>query len=132
MKVKYFINEEKRTITALLELEDTERHEVIHYGYDVGVNFVASKAVIANLILHRTYTGVVTCLPEDTWDVDYGKTIARRKAYGKYLMARAKKMGQITTAIDKLWHQVNKQELEFWNKASEYSAKTDELAGFND
>ena len=131
MKVKYFVNEEKRTITALLELEDTERYEIMHYAYDMNTfNFLGIQ--FEKLKLHRTYTGVVTCLPEDTWNEEYGKTIARRKAYGKYLMARAKKVGQITAAIDKLWHQVNRHELELWNKASEYSNKTDDLAGFNE
>ena len=129
MKVKYFVNEEKRTITALLELEDTERYEIMHYAYDIQL---AHFLKFSNLKLHRTYTGVVTCLPEDTWNEEYGKTIARRKAYGKYLMARAKKVGQITAAIDKLWHQVNRHELELWNKASKYSNKTDDLAGFNE
>ena len=129
MKVKYFVNEEKRTITALLELEDTERYEIMEYAYNIQL---AHFLKFNSLKLHRTYAGVVTCLPEDTWDEEYGKVIARRKAYGKYLMARAKKVGQITAAIDKLWHQVNKHELELWNKASEYSSKTDDLAGFNE
>ena len=131
MKVKYFVNEEKRTITALLELEDTERYEIMHYAYDMNTfNFLGIQ--FEKLKLHRTYAGVVTCLPEDTWNEEYGKMLARRKAYGKYLMARAKKVGQITAAIDKLWHQVNRHELELWNKASEYSNKTDDLAGFNE
>lgn len=131
MKVKYFVNEEKRTITAVLELETAEYYEITDYALEMRVG-VLNSLNMNNLVFHRTYTGVVTCLPEDTWDEEYGKMLARRKAYGKYLMARAKKVGQITAAIDKLWHQVNKHELELWNKASEYSAKTDDLAGFNE
>lgn len=131
MKVKYFVNEEKRTITAVLELETAEYYEITDYALEMRVGALTSLNM-NNLVFHRTYTGVVTCLPEDTWDVEYGKMLARRKAYGKYLMARAKKVGQITVAIDKLWHQVNRHELELWNKASEYSNKTDDLAGFNE
>lgn len=129
MKVKYYINEEKRTITAVLTLEDAERYEVVSYVWDTDLfNLVDTT----KLRLHHTYVGMATCLPEDTWDTEYGKTIARRKAYGKYLMARAKKVGQITTAIDKAWNQAINKELELWNKASEYSNKTDHLAGFYD
>lgn len=128
MKVKYYINEEKRTITAVLTLEDAERYEVVSYVWDTDLfNLVDTT----KLRLYHTYVGMATCLPEDTWDVEYGKTIARRKAYGKYLTARSKKMGQIVTAVDKLWHQVSKKEIEFWNKASEYCSKTDELSGFD-
>lgn len=129
MKVKYFINEEKRTITALLELEESERYAIADFASE---ECLCGLAGYGRLKLHRTYAGVATCLPEDTWDEEYGKMIARRKAYGKYLMARAKKVGQITAALDKIWHQVNKKELEFWNKAAEYSTKTDKLSGFYD
>ena len=131
MKVKYFVNKEKRTITAVLELEDTERYDVMYYASETNTDALLLPNFY-NLRLRRTYSGVATCLPEDTWDEEYGKTIARRKAYGKYLMARAKKVGQITAAIDKVWHQVNSKEIDLWNKAADYSDKTDELSGFNE
>ena len=128
MKVKYYINEKKRTITAVLILENSERYEIANYILREGLYGITYNV---DADLHHTYVGMATCLPEDTWDVEYGKTIARRKAYGKYLTARTKKMGQIVTAVDKLWHQVSKKEIEFWNKSSEYCTKTDELAGFD-
>ena len=83
MKVKYFINEEKRTITALLELEESERYAIADFASE---ECLCGLAGYGRLKLHRTYAGVATCLPEDTWDEEYGKMIARRKAYGKYLI----------------------------------------------
>ena len=97
MNVTYYSDKEKGIITAVLELTPEERNETPFIINNTNSLWISKNYVMA---LNRTYAGVVRLQEGDEWNEDYGKMLARRKAYGKYLTARTKKMMQAIKIID--------------------------------
>lgn len=98
MKVKYYSDKEKGITTAVLELEPSERNVVVDIA-NVQTHFWLCDT--DNLILRHTYSGVARLREGDVWNEEYGKMIARRKAYGKYLTAKVNKMMSLIDIVHK-------------------------------
>jgi len=78
-KIKYLVNEEKRTVTAVIT-DCKYDLETFIYLNDVR-NYLPRKF---DLFIRPSYIGVAVCAESDTFDVEKGKEIARRKAVKKY------------------------------------------------
>ena len=129
MKVTYYSDKEKGIITAVLELTPEERREP--YGTVLGVANLW-RATTPYIILNRTYSAVVRLQEGDTWDEEYGKMLARRKAYGKYLVARTKKIMQVIKMVEKDLSNLHEVADKWINKAESYWDKTIALSGIED
>ena len=129
MNVTYYSDKEKGIITAVLELTPDERHEPNHI-----VNGTSSLWVTKahSMSLNRVYSAVVRLQEGDTWDEDYGKMLARRKAYGKYLVAKTKKIMQAIKIIEKDLHSMHEVADKWICQAESYWDHTLELSGIND
>ena len=129
MKVTYYSDKEKGIITAVLELTPEERTEPSYV-----VNSTSSLWVTKsyNVSLNRVYSAVVRLHEGDTWNEDYGKMLARRKAYGKYLVARTKKIMQAIKAVEKDLHSIHEVADKWIHQAESYWDHTIELSGIND
>lgn len=129
MKVRYYSDKEKGITTAVLELTPEERKE----PYDVVLNTANLwRSTTPYIILKRTYSAVVRLQEGDTWDEEYGKMLARRKAYGKYLVAKTKKMMQAIKMVEKDLSRLHKTADKWIERSEEYWDKTIALSGIED
>lgn len=129
MNVRYYSNKEKGIITAVLELDRNERNEV----YDIVANAANLwRATTPYIALKRTYSAVVRLQEGDTWDEEYGKMLARRKAYGKYLVAKTKKMMQVIKMVEKDLNSLHKVADQWIDQSESYWDKTIELSGIEE
>lgn len=79
---QYYINEEKRTITCVLQNCQNDLYEVIN-SIDCDCNMRFDCCFDMNyheLKMKKVYVGVAKCAPDDTWDVEYGKLLAFHRA----------------------------------------------------
>lgn len=129
MNVTYYSDKEKGIITAVLELDRNERNEV----YDIVANAASLwRSTTPCIILKRTYSAVVRLQEGDTWDEEYGKMLARRKAYGKYLVAKTKKMMQIIKMVEKDLNNIHKVTDKYIEQTETYWDKTIKLSGIEE
>lgn len=129
MKVTYYSDKEKGITTAVLELTTEERTEVHNVIYNTRSLWPASTSFMN---LKRTYSAVVRLQEGDTWDEEYGKMLARRKAYGKYLVAKTKKMMQAINTIEKDLNKLHETADKWIERSEEYWDKTIALSGIED
>ena len=129
MNVTYYSDKEKGIITAVLELTLEERNEAHNI-----VNNTRSLWMLSTQIapLRRTYSAVVRLQEGDEWNEDYGKMLARRKAYGKYLTARTKKMMQAIKIIKKDLNNMHEVADKWINQMEAYWDKTIKLSGIEE
>lgn len=129
MNVTYYSDKEKGIITAVLELTPEERNEAHNI-----VNNTRSLWMLSTQIapLRRTYSAVVRLQEGDTWDEEYGKMLARRKAYGKYLVTKTKKMMQAIKMIEKDLNSMHKVADEWIDQMETYCDKTIKLSGIEE
>ena len=129
MNVTYYSDKEKGIITAVLELTTEERNEAHNI-----VNNTRSLWMLSTQIapLRRTYSAVVRLQEGDEWNEDYGKMLARRKAYGKYLTARTKKMMQAIKTIEEDLNNMHEVADKWINQMETYWDKTIKLSGIEE
>ena len=83
MKIKYFVNEEKGTVFC--KMEDCSKDTINILEKD-GIY----KKDMSDSFMQNTYTGKAKLSPEDKWDEETGKRIARNKMLLKYYTKRKK------------------------------------------
>lgn len=83
-ELQYIINEEKRTVTCIAW--DCENDLIEHLLKKSSDSFTLDTLVhnYETLLLKHKYVGTAKCSPEDTFDVEIGKKIARAKMREKY------------------------------------------------
>lgn len=83
-ELQYVINEEKKTVTCIAW--DCE-NDLIEYLLKKSSDSFTLDTLVQNyekLLLNHKYVGTAKCSPEDTFDVEIGKKIARAKMREKY------------------------------------------------
>lgn len=89
--IRYIINEEKRTVVAILTVPETEIcDELCHIiNKNAAQYFLVTNIFAANaLMLTGTYRGIAKAHPEDEWNVEEGKKRARLRARRAYMKER--------------------------------------------
>ena len=81
--MKYYINEEKQTVTAVMEVSRTCVYQYIDDNWKVPIFLKQSKTLDA-LEMPTKFVGVARCMEGDVFDLNVGKKIARGKALRKY------------------------------------------------
>ena len=82
MAFRYFINEEKRTIVAVLdncEGDLGERIRKVLKRHNTNFRYYESKTEMPDV-----FRGKARCNPQDTWDEAIGKKLAKERALEKY------------------------------------------------
>lgn len=98
MKIKYFVNEEKGTVFCKMEncFKDT-------------INILEKDGIykrdIRDSFMQNTYAGKAKLSPEDEWDEETGKRVARNKMLLKYY---TKKRKLLDKAYQELLSQIKK------------------------
>lgn len=90
MSIRYVINEEKRTCVAILENTKYDAISKINkmcksearFSDEAEIHVYSYKN--SKYKIPNRFVGVAKCSPEDVWDVEVGKRIAREKLLDKY------------------------------------------------
>lgn len=83
--MKFFVNEEKRTVVAIVENCTNDFRSRISKNPFFSVIYVADDYKGGEwTFMNDSYKGIAKCSPEDTFDVEIGKTIAMNRALRKY------------------------------------------------
>lgn len=110
-EVQYFVNEEKRTVTAKIfntRVDAWERFtEISHLDYCWNV----SKKTLFSFDMQPEMSCTAKCHTDDEFDVEIGKIIAYKKLQKKYWLKYSQAMNRIyfylsnkvTDAIDAEW-----------------------------
>lgn len=126
--ISYFIDEEKRTVKAVIRDVKYDAYLALIKIYGGKLN-VEEFVPRETLYMNSTYTGTATCHELDEFDIEKGKTIARKHAIAKYNNAKARRLQRFVTAIDKYTDEV-KDLLSYTKKKEERTL--DQLAILED
>lgn len=84
--IKYFVNEEKRTVVAYIEgCRDDAYDEVSRISETYGV-YISSYSEASKM--PNSFRGISKCHPDDEWNEEIGKKVARRKLFIAYNEAK--------------------------------------------
>jgi hypothetical protein len=101
--VRYIVNEEKRTVVAILTVPIDEvcreiRHIINKSSYPC---FVLQPLIPDNkILLTGEYIGKAKAHPDDVWDVKEGKKKAFLRARRRYMQERAKIFAELDVICD--------------------------------
>ena len=112
---RYFINEEKRTIVAILDVpENIVEKEMTNLFSKGATNHIFIDGYITSdrLNVSSTYVGVAHCHTEDKFDIEKGRHLAELRAIRTYLKDRKK-------ISEKIYNTVKDAETRF-KKSDEY------------
>ena len=88
-KIQYYIDEEKRTIAAVMTDCNDDALKLIREAWDNGEVWSCIYFDYDNYQMANTYRGKATCNEFDIWNEEEGKRIARSRMLEKYYRAKA-------------------------------------------
>lgn len=94
-ELQYVINEEKRTVTCIAWNCSGDLYEQLLKKVESDYIFRAIIDHDEQLLLKHKYVGTAKCSPEDTFDIETGKKIARAKMREKYTRDKIKALGNL-------------------------------------
>lgn len=101
--IRYVINEEKRTVVAILTIPQTEIVDEIANIMNNNANrFFQVTEMIASpaMLLTGVYRGIAYAHPEDEWNVEEGKKRARLRARRQYMKERKRIIKSLEDVFD--------------------------------
>lgn len=109
-EVEFYVNEENRIVTATIKYCANDVLYILHKASDVNFccfwdmpkQFVKAK-------LPATLKSVAKCHPNDTFDPEIGKRIARKKLEAKYWEKIHKRMGILSEVFYDVAHECEYQ-----------------------
>lgn len=94
--IEYIVNKEKRTIVAMIKFNEDNKtfkhswvifnrlYEVLNYLYDKDTEYSKSYYKKENKMYFPKYMSAkAKCNPEDEWNEEYGKQLARQRLVDK-------------------------------------------------
>lgn len=90
--VNYIVNEEKGIVVCTISNCAANAIALVDSTTDA---FGVPCGIPEVFFMNSQYKGIAKCMPEDTFDVEYGKKLAYRKAYLKYATALERKVKYI-------------------------------------
>lgn len=83
MAIRYVVNEEKRTVVAVIDNCAGDALSAIRKMTTNGV-FAYAPLFTNKYDIDDTFVGMAKCNPEDVWDADVGKELARKRVISKH------------------------------------------------
>ena len=103
--INYVINKEKRTVVCIMRnAEEDACGPVEKYLDSKGLSF--DWATYKKLLLPESIVGVAKCNPNDEWDEEFGKRLARKRCSDKYEAIKLEKLRKFWNEIISLAHLV--------------------------
>lgn len=98
MKMKYYINKEKRTVVCVGDNCEndalttvTKRDGILAISVRYLMDRRGKKVWMKNRFVGKAY-----CAEDDEWDEEIGKSLAKERMLNAYVLAKVKKMNEIT------------------------------------
>lgn len=101
--IRYIVNEEKRTVVAILTVPQTEICDEVCNIMNKNANrFFVVPSVLATdaILLTGVYRGKAKAHPDDQWDVEEGKKWARIRARRMYMQDRKRIISALEDVFD--------------------------------
>ena len=101
--IRYVVNEEKRTVVAILTIPQTEIVDEIANIVNNNANrFFQITEMMASpaMLLTGMYRGIAYAHPEDEWNVEEGKKRARLRARRQYMKERKRIIKALEDVFD--------------------------------
>lgn len=127
MRYRYFVNEKNKTVACKFDKvgkysEDTNVsnfHNAIKelvlsktdnkWDREIMGAFLESRPVIKALTCNDVPVGVAKCLPEDTFDINFGKQLAKRKLDRKAKLTVVRLMGIWADTMDDVSDKIGRE-----------------------
>lgn len=95
--IKYSVNSEDNVTTATITKcsEDVLKKLENIFGYKI-----TDKRMVKAALISEEFSGKSKCHPEDTFDENIGKDIARKRMMEKYHQARIKAFNRVDKLLD--------------------------------
>lgn len=101
--IVYLINQEERTIVAVLEGTAYDVLQQLNKRVAAGIGLGLKQRGYGGLGLKDTYKGIAKCHPNDLWDEEVGREIAKQRALAKYRRHRVRVLSEwLQTAEQRL------------------------------
>lgn len=105
-QIKYSIDEMKRVVVAWMEGCEVDAiyaalkpFKYSPYVYSDMMEKLLSAAKKRDFYIPSTFRGIAKCSPDDKWDVEYGKDLARSKMHSKYSEVKYRALMRINLYI---------------------------------
>lgn len=98
-EVNYIVNEEAGVV--ICNISDCECNAIAMIDKRTGLFSNPLGYIPEEFYMNEQYKGVARCAEGDTFDEEYGKKLAYRKAYLKYTIALSKKISYILKDYEK-------------------------------
>ena len=104
----YYINESKRTIVCVFTPDHSEyctgfekamKKVINETGYAVMLD---PKCPVCYMDYPDTFEGKAKCAPEDEWDAEYGKRLAKARALAKFHAAKSNYISEIVWSVSSM------------------------------
>ena len=94
--IKYFVNEEKRQVIGLL---DGTRFDAVNKINKMMLDTEFCVCMGEKYMMPSDFRAVVTCDPDDKFDVEVGKQIAKKRILERYYAALDKRVDKFREAL---------------------------------
>ena len=88
MAIKYYIDEENKTVVAVLKGTMFDAHKTIMKCVGRSEESFFGCTPTWNTLIPDSFTGKAKCSEHDVWDVEIGKAVAKQKCLEKYYKAK--------------------------------------------
>lgn len=101
--MKFFVNEEKRTVVAIIEYCRDDFRNRISKNPFYNVLYVVEDYKSGEWTwMQDSYKGIAKCSPQDEFDVEIGKTIAANRALRRYYSDLRNKYARFIGMLDEI------------------------------
>lgn len=99
--INYIVDKEKGIVTAEISncKDDVKKHIAKQFGF-IGELDELNKDLAKACRISDKFTGVAKCHPEDIFDEEVGKRIAKQRVLDKYSEARVNALNRVDNLID--------------------------------
>lgn len=109
-KITYNIDKENRIITASMDECVFDAYDNLKkIGLDANLLLNFFNLGWTEFTMRRVYKGVAKCHPDDDWDEEKGKELAKARLLRKYYKDYAHLFGKILFKIDRFYSEVEKK-----------------------
>lgn len=103
-KIRYYIDEEKRTVVAVMD--DCE-YDAIDVLQKMGIRKITHDGYnMDKLMMNTSYRGKAKCSPDDEWDEEYGMALARNRMLANYYRGRAMALMKAETVLQSILEEI--------------------------
>lgn len=103
-KIRYYIDEEKRTVVAVMD--DCE-YDAIDVLQKMGIRKITHDGYnMDKFMMNTSYRGKAKCSPDDEWNEEYGMALARNRMLENYYRGRSMALMKAETILQGILEEI--------------------------